>query len=52
MSKEYKTAFMDDFKSIAILIVDKQGNPEAFKVPINGRKAKRLKEYFEKKAKT
>ncbi len=48
MTKEYKTAFMDDFKSIAILIVDKQGNPEAFKVSINARKQKKLKEYFGK----
>lgn len=49
MTKEYKTAFVDDFKAIAILITDKQGNPEAFKVPINARKQKKLKEYFNRR---
>lgn len=47
MDKSYKTAFVDDFNAIAILLDDGQ-NPEAFKVRINERKAKKLREYFKK----
>lgn len=46
--KSYKTAFVDDFRAIAILLNDGE-KIDAFKVNIPSRKAEKLRNHFNTK---
>ena len=48
MPQEYKTAFYDDFNFIAIAI-ERNGKTEVYRVRLNNRLSKKLREYFDAK---